>query len=324
LGGEASDLRVRSVLFLSLGFLVVALVGLTVIYPSVDDLFVLNPFWNGLSELYALIGPVRLDALSDLVSMVIEYEESCLLLIGPSKPFTFEDADIIEYFLVNGGSVVLADDFGTGNDLLEKLGSKARFSHSLLQDQLFKDKNALMPEVSVGDFEVVLNYAGILEYVEDEGVSWSSSYSYISDTPVGFSDATSFGPFPVVAQISVGRGLLYLVSDSSPFINSMLERRDNKLFLQSMLHGRIFIDEGHSIPSRLTVVKAFLTSFRASLNAAEVRYGLTIIGVIAVFNIKPGEDIEEPAEEVEEVLKKHPEYDKWMLEDLYEARRRAG
>jgi hypothetical protein len=259
-----------------------------------------------------------------MVSMVVEYEESCLLLIGPSKPFTFEDADIIEYFLLNGGNVVLADDFGTGNDLLEKLELNIRFSHSLLQDQLFKDKNALMPEVIVDDFEVVFNYAGILEHVEEDVIAWSSSYSYISDTPVGVSDATDVGPFPVIAQISFGKGLLYLVSDSSPFINSMMERGDNKLFFQTLIRGRMFIDESHSIPSRLTVLKGFLDSFRASLDAAEVRYGLTIIGVIVVFNIKPGKDLVESMNEVEDVMKKHPEYNRQMLEDLYEARRRGG
>ena len=104
----------------------------------------------------------------------------------------------------------------------------------------------------------------------------------------------------------------------------MLEREDNKLFLQTLLRGRMFIDEGHSIPSRLTVLKGFLDSFRASLDAAEVRYGLTIIGVIAVFNIKPGEDIKETMNEVEDIMKKHPEYNRRMLEDLYEARRRGG
>ena len=44
-------MRTRFILLIGLAASVVAIVGLTWVFPSIDDLFVGNPFWNGLSEM---------------------------------------------------------------------------------------------------------------------------------------------------------------------------------------------------------------------------------------------------------------------------------
>ena len=45
-----------------------------------------------------------------------------LVIIGPDVDFSSLEAKEVKEFLENGGTLFIADDFGTANSLLEKLG----------------------------------------------------------------------------------------------------------------------------------------------------------------------------------------------------------
>ena len=173
--------------------------------------------------------------------------------------------------------------------------------------------------------ELVLNYPTVLDDADDVAVlAWSTSFSYLAVSPGPPDEGSVSGPFPVVAEVGVGGGSLVLIADSSLFINSMLDRGDNMAFLMSLVEGEVLLDEAHSIPSRLTVVKAFLVQVYSVLRLTEVRYGLAALSVIAVARVKwVVDEAEEEEDEVEVVLRRHPEWDRGLLEELYEARRRA-
>ncbi len=307
------------------------IVGLTYAFPSLDDLWVENPFWNGLSKVYSQIDPVRLDDITTLYSLLEDPSNATVLLLGPSKPFSVDDVKVIEWFLINGGHVVLTDDFGTGNMLLEGLGLDVRFSQKLLMDALFKDKSSVMPRVLNLTFsgvhvqELTLNYPTTLENTTNTSVvAYSSSFSYTADTPGTPTEDSPVGPFPLVAEVSLGDGSLVLISDSSLFINSMLERAGNQGFLKGILEGQIVIDETHSMPSRLTLVKIFFMQVYNLLKKPEIKYGLTIACVFAIYNVNwnDGKSVE-AEDEVERVLRQHPEWDRELLEQLHEERRRV-
>ena len=115
-----------------------------------------------------------------------------------------------------------------------------------------------------------------------------------------------------------------MISDSSIFINGMLERGDNIDLLINLIQGSVYIDETHSIPSRLTMVKTLLTDTYSTLSLTEIRYSITFLAVFFIFKVKWNIDEEdEMFDEVEEVLKKHPEYDRALLEKLQQLRRKA-
>ena len=307
--------------------------GLTFVYPSVDDLMVENPFWNGLSKVYVSLDPVRVKELSELRTLVLNPGNSTLLILGPSTPFSEEDLRALRVFVSRGGLLVLADDFGSGNEVLEGFGVSVRFERLLLQDRLFKERNGLMPRTYgervsclMGVDSLVLNYAGVLRDVEGAVVlAWSSPFSYVSYEPSVPAEAVLSGPFPVVVECGFGEGEIIVVSDSSLFINSMLDLGDNAVLLSNLCRDELFIDEGHCIPSRLTVLRAGLSGVYSVLRMTEIRYGLCIVVVFVIFNVKwmKGDDEEVVVDEVEELMKRHPEYDRGLLEELQEKRRKA-
>jgi hypothetical protein len=107
-------------------------------------------------------------------------------------------------------------------------------------------------------------------------------------------------------------------------MNSMLDRGDNMALLKALVEGRVFLDEAHSIPSRLTKVKALLVQAYSVLRMTEIRYGLTAFALIVVANVKWFvADAEGKEDEVEAAMRRHPDWDRGLLEELREERRRA-
>ena len=76
-------MRIRSVLLSSLALLLVAVVALSFLYPVVDDLWVENPYWNGMSRLYVDLKPIRMSDAARIGELVIDPSNSTILMIGP-------------------------------------------------------------------------------------------------------------------------------------------------------------------------------------------------------------------------------------------------
>ena len=313
----------KTSLSLTLGvlFSVVLLVGVTVVYPNIDDLWVENPFWNGLSTFYTMYKPVRMSDYSQLEG-VYNPGNSTLFIIGPYREFTEMERFSLVGYLARGGSLVLADDFGTGNKMLESLGLSVRFDTGLLRDPIFREKNSHMPRATtnlVGLGFIVLNYPTVLSGVNSGAVSvWSSPLSYISVD----GDPSVFDSYPIMARFSFSDGRVTVLSDSSVFINSMLDKGDNLELLKSLARGTIIIDEAHSAQSRLSTVKSFLTKTYNYLGFYEIRYALLLVTVMGVLRMNLS-ITEKPVDPVEDLLRRHPEYDRTKVEWLQEERRKA-
>ncbi len=324
-------MRARFILLVGLVVSAAFIVGLAAWFPSIDDLFVGNSFWNGLSEVYSIYHPARLETLEALSGVFSDPSNSTLLMLGPSKPYTITDVQQVSGYLASGGTVFLADDFGTANTLLEGLGLHVRFSGELLEDPLFKDRNELMPlSYTFNQFLqdrgvrlMVMNYPTVLSGIEDARVySWSSSFSYVSDKPASPSAASGSGPFPLIAEVEVGAGHLVLVSDPSMFINGMLTSGDNSVVLGSFVRGSVAIDEAHSISSTLTVVRDYMVQIYAILAIAEVRYSLLGLGLVLSFKVKWDEPKADRVDEVEETIKRRPDWSRDLVEHVDELRKR--
>ncbi|MBD3206883.1 hypothetical protein GF319_11155, partial [Candidatus Bathyarchaeota archaeon] len=121
-------MRARTAVALGLAASLVVIIVLTYAFEPLDDLLVENPYCNGLSTMYREYKPIRVKDLTELGSHVLDPGESTLMIIGPSKAFAPGEVDAVKRYLEIGGRVVLMDDFGTGNQLLEGLGVEARFT----------------------------------------------------------------------------------------------------------------------------------------------------------------------------------------------------
>jgi hypothetical protein len=102
----------------------------------------------------------------------------------------------------------------------------------------------------------------------------------------------------------------------------MIERGDNTVLLDNLVTGNAIIDEAHSVTSRLTALKAFMVASYAFLSHPEVKYSLAAVLVVGIFKVR-WVDVDEEPDEVEEVLRRHPEWSRRELEELRDTRRRA-
>jgi len=312
-------MKIRDVYF-GLVLLVVGVVVVGGFYPAVDDLWVENPGWNGLSTFYHVVDPVRVRDLEELAGFG---PLNCtLFMVGPSRGFSVGDVEAVSAFLEDGGRVVLLDDFGSGNELLDGLGLGTRFDGGLLRDGVFFDPVPEFPRLLNYSYgvseELVLNYGSVLEVGPGARV-------LISSTPLSYVNGSMGvvgGPFPVMVRVGVGEGVLFLVSDSSLWLNSMIMRGDNRALLDDVLVGVALVDVGHSYPTRLLAFQWMLEDVYGILALAEVRYLVGVLLVLLVSRLRFEEDSESVPDFVGEILNQHPEWSKEQLEWLREQQRK--
>ena len=311
---------------IAITLLLTIIVIMLIIYlaPSSEDFDPENPYWNGFSNLYTVHHPQLIKDILD-ERLFPSPSNTALLIIGPERNFTGYEALILRRFLEAGGRIILADDFGSGNELLELLGVDARLNGSLLVDPLFKERNMKFPRIRdvkiSGVDEIVFNYATIIEGCQNP-LALSSSYSFLDLNMNGeWDEGEPKGPFTVACRLNVGEGSLIIISDSSIWINSMLEMKDNHMLLEKLIGNRtVMMDYSHRVPSRLTSAKSMVESLIRILATPEARYAI-LVGVILVIT-RYGKGIRAVESEVEKILMRNPTWDKELLLRLERERRR--
>lgn len=315
----------RKAVALGLLSALVAAVATIHLLPPIDDFSPENPFWNGLSAASERFQLVPVEDLRAAVN-VSDARSSALLIVGASKPFAPEEVEAVRAFLSRGGLVVLADDFGTGNELLEGLGVAARLNGSMLVDPLFKERTGRFPKVPYvkggvlsGEGELVLNYATVIVGSGFKPLAMSSFFSFLDlDGDSAWDEGEPRGPFVVAAEVPYGHGKLVVVSDPSFLINSMLDSGANAEFAEYLLDGReALLDVSHWTPSPFSVIKAAVTRALSVFSIPEVRYSLAalVVMLLSRLELKPAKAAPKRAEEV---LKRHPDWDKDVLAKLEE------
>ena len=316
-------MRTSKIVISSLSLTLIFVVLVTLWMPSIDDLFVETPYWNGLSGLYSVYEPVRLRDLGDWDKHLSPASNSTLFVIGPSSDFDEFDGIAVYDFLVDGGRVVLMDDFGTGNQLLELLELDVRFDGSLLEDPLFYEGDYGFPVILDIDFEdvdeIVMNLPTGLTH-EGGVIASSSPFSYLKTGDQINSD--DMGAIPVIVSESIGEGEMIVISDSSLFINSMRSYKDNEKLLEALVRGDMLIDESHLMPSRLTQAKATYRGVYELFSRVEIRYlFLALIG-FGLFKLKwETEPNIKEEDEVQRVMEIHPSWDRELVNQIHDMRK---
>ena len=236
-----------------------------------------NPNWDGCTKLRSYLEqteveisgtPTRLKVqpLISSLSVVNGFPyNTVLLVLGPSMDFDIIETSSLIAFFSQGGCLVIADDFGTGNRILDNLAvllpsfpsqdwqftkiSVVRFDTRLLLDA---DQNAegkpLLPvitsfndggEIFHETHTVIMNYAtgitgsaaNVTTLAQSSTNSWLTidwEHPEYNPNRPGLPDTP--GPFSLMSLIHIDKGLIVLISDASIFINDMIDRADNRLF----------------------------------------------------------------------------------------------
>jgi hypothetical protein len=289
-------------------FLIVIAVVLAVsllsiwVYPSIQDFMSGNTMWNGIKSFDKEYSVENLDSLDNLASGPSEQ----VLVVIPYLEFSQADLDRISKFVQAGNTLVLMDDFGYGNSILQNLGLSARFENRILLDPLFCYKNEYLPRIT--DFSaglkeqgleaIVFNHATVLSQVDNsEALAWSSANSFLDSNQNGKLDqGEPAGPFAVAAELHSGKGTVKLVSDPSIVINSMIGENNNSQFTRYLVATNgttrgILLDRGHLSKSPLDSSKISLTDFREFLSNPYILVGLIalLFVIIIRYTLKKGE-----------------------------------
>jgi len=284
----------RRFLMLLAVVLVIVLIVIVWVFPSDEDFQTENPFWNGSSELSSNHSFIPLASLADLPAA----PGGTTLVLVPYMDFTSSELEKIERFVTWGGTLVLADDYGFGNEVLGYLGLEARFAGQVLLDPLFSYKNERLPRIfdlstdsMTGDIDsLVFNHATCLTGVGDSNVlALSSSFSFLdlNDNEEWDSDEPT-GPLPVISQHTLASGRVILISDPSIFINSMDTLDDNYTIIENIAEitsSQLFIDQSHLPYSDLRQTKDVLASVRSALTTPVGT--LVLVTLLLVITLRP-------------------------------------
>ena len=260
-------------------------------YPPTDDFVVGNPFWNGLSVYSNEAKAVPLKSYNNLPSSA----RGTALIVIPYEPFTAVELAQLNNYVSSGGTLVLMDDYGFGNQVLSGLGLNMRFTGQPLLDPLYNYKNEWLPKitnfanstVTSNVTSIVLNHATCLNSTSGATViASSSSFSFLDVKDSGTWDSSDpTGPFPYAAYEKMGEGYVVAVADPSIMINSMIEMGSNLQFIENVVRlagssPQIFIDQGHLPQAPLDAAKTDLNAVYAVTSSPIVTLSLIVVIVV--------------------------------------------
>jgi hypothetical protein len=300
--------------FAAVGAIAIAVVLLIIsmaapIISTSTDFSIFNSGWNGTSKLAILtykagkfVPDFQVKSTGTEITITqlgidkinLDPATSALVVIGPGKTFTSSEGEIVGGFVRDGGQLLLADDFGTGNSLLAGMGATSRFSNDLVMDLSFEKQ----PEFSVvydlrndsttrNVSTLLLNYPSSLSIGGDTELIASSSIASWLDTNGDRLQewGEPRGPFPIAAREHLGTGTILLLSDPSVLINGMAAQMDNGIFganlIDEVCNGRtaVFFDESHRTffdPITVTMQITGPVSSNAKVMIAVLAFFLTL------------------------------------------------
>jgi hypothetical protein len=204
-----------------------------------------NPAWDGTSELRSLADGAGVETTFVRPADGLGDPETGVAFALAPDPGT--DAERLRRFAAEGGTVVVAADFGGGaNPLLASMGASARIDGRLLRDEQRYYRGPAMPRATnvtdgrlvAGVNALTLNYGTGVEPGDARPLVRTSPYAYYDGNRNGTLDADeSLGRRTVATTEALGEGRVVVVGDPSLFINAMLERNGNAAFARNLLAG---------------------------------------------------------------------------------------
>ena len=283
----------RSRLFLILVSGVMASLILLVYVVPLIDFSIDNPWWNG----YYMLGKrLDTDIMNTPLTGLSSYSprETCLILM-PYTPLNSRELTALSSYVSDGGLLILLSDYGYGNLVLEYMDAPVRINESgMLIDPLFKYRNGRLPKII--DFseelhienisEVYLNHASILVILDNRATVYasSSSFSYFDlDLDSAYDEGEPQGPFPILAGFRYGEGYVYVMSDPSFLLNSMIDKGDNLNLIEGLAGDRrIILDQYHLKTNIHYRIREFLLTIYGLLGSIYILPYLIVALIIPV------------------------------------------
>jgi hypothetical protein len=253
-----------------------------------------NTGWNGTSAFFSALDRHRVTDITDPAGLAPSTNNTTLLIIAPVRQPTGEETAAYRSFVERGNTIVLADDFGTGNAILRGIGSRIVILPGNLSsiDRAYNDPYSVVaypvtnasPVRSVS--AVVLNRPAPL----DGGVPLltSSIMSWIDTNGNRRIDRDeTMGRFAVMAREKAGTGEIIVLSDPSIFINAMQDpgaNWDNRQLVRNLAGngGPLLIDQMNSRTTGTEGMSTILHVMKTTLSTEIVVIGgVLLIAAVA-------------------------------------------
>ena len=276
--------------------IVLSLAALIWFYPPTGDFRAGNPFWNGLATFTAQFRVSFIESFDSLPSV----PKGTTLIVVPYEEFMESELEELRDYVSLGGNLIILDDYGYGNQILNHLELNVRFSGKPLLDPLFNYKNKWLPKImdfaatpiTSGVGAIVLNHASSVSNTSDATViAWSSRFSFLDLDGDSMWDADEpSGPLPVAAYVRLGEGYVVAIADPSILINGMISMYDNLNFIKNVVefqgsNPKILVDQTHLPKTTLDDAKGVIATVYAVVSHPFGTLGL--ITVILALSLKP-------------------------------------
>ncbi len=217
-----------------------ASLGSIILYPSAQDFMRTNPFWNGIRD---FCERYDVEMVPSVKGMTPQPGGSVLILI-PYMPYDDEYLGQIASFARDGGTLIIMDDYGYGNQVLSTLELDMEFDGDPLLDPYLCHQNQWLPKINdlageleeEGIQELILNYATALNVYGDYQVLARTADTAFLDRNRSETrdEGDPGGPLAVAARAEAGEGTVIAISDPSILINSMVGRGGNGAFMEHL------------------------------------------------------------------------------------------
>jgi hypothetical protein len=273
------------------------LVAIIWFYPPTGDFRTANPFWNGLATFTIQF---KASELTSLESLPKTLRKETVLIIIPYEQFTETELEQLRNYTSTGGTLIILDDYGYGNQILSYLGLEMRFSGKPLLDPLFSYKNKWLPkatnftktQITNGVNSIVLNHASTLSNTSDATIlAWSSRFSFLDiNGNSSWDPEEPTGPLPIAAYAKIGEGNIIVIADPSILINSMINMDDNLVFIGNAIHiensnPKVLVDQSHLPKASLDEAKNIIATVYSA--ASSPLGALSLIVIILALTLNP-------------------------------------
>ncbi|WP_292423366.1 DUF4350 domain-containing protein [Methanoregula sp.] len=217
-----------------------------------------NPDWNGTSRFFSDLDRHHTVMVQDSAQLASYRNNALLLIIAPERSPTGAEITAYQAFLDRGNTIVLADDFGTGREILQRIRSRITILDGNLSsiDREYADPYTIVvyPVENASPVEncgaIVMDRPAPLD--GGEPLVMTSILSWVDtngDRRININEV--MGEFPVISAEEISRGRIVVISDPSIFINSMQDIGDrwgNRCLLNNLIHynGTVLVDQMNS------------------------------------------------------------------------------
>ena len=179
--------------------------------------------WNGLSGLFLLARSLDVELVHhDTLDYDAMSLDEPIVVLYPNQGL---DVGSVERYVLEGGRVLVADDFGASGELLERLDlARIEPVRGTLPHDEFLDNNPALPIVRANGVH------GLLEGVEAVVANHPSVLFNVGGPVLGFNSDGG-----LVYDMNLGKGKVVVMGDSSMFINHMLTIADNQQLARNTL-----------------------------------------------------------------------------------------